>query len=172
MRPITIIQFSAPKSTRLDPPPTSKPNLINSYEIHPSFIARVQEQSFSRENGENSYAHLQEFKQLCSCLHILAMSHETLKWKLFLFSLTGLAKLWYARAIESVKGECEVLQSKFHITNEDMTAMHMTMLRESHEGQVDKQGHPNGGGGGGLKLIRFESPRWRPKSSSSPPRNP
>ena len=47
--------------------------------------------------------------------------------------------------------------------------MHMTMLRESHENQVDQQGHPNGERG--LKLIRFESPRWRPKSSLSPPWN-
>jgi hypothetical protein len=44
--------------------------------------------------------------------------------------------------------------------------MHMTMLGESHEGQRDQQGHPNREGG--PKLIRFESPRWRPKSSSSP----
>jgi hypothetical protein len=52
--------------------------------------------------------------------------------------------------------------------NEDMASMHMTMLGESHEGQRDQQGHPNRGGG--PKLIRFESPRWRPKSSSSPSR--
>jgi hypothetical protein len=46
--------------------------------------------------------------------------------------------------------------------------MHMTMLWESHEGQRDQQGHPNREGG--PKLIRFESPKWRPKSSSSPSR--
>jgi hypothetical protein len=46
----------------------------------------------------------------------------------------------------------------------------MTMLGELHGGQGDQQGHLNREGG--LKLIRFESPRWRPKSSSSPPRNP
>jgi hypothetical protein len=45
----------------------------------------------------------------------------------------------------------------------------MTMLRELHGGQGDQQGHPNREGG--PKLIRFESPRWRPKSSLSPPRN-
>jgi hypothetical protein len=46
--------------------------------------------------------------------------------------------------------------------------MHMTMLGESHEGQRDQQGHPNREGG--PKLIRFESPRWRTKSSLSPSR--
>jgi hypothetical protein len=45
----------------------------------------------------------------------------------------------------------------------------MTMLGELHGGQGDQQGHPNREGGS--KLIRFESPRWRPKSSLSPPRN-
>jgi hypothetical protein len=54
--------------------------------------------------------------------------------------------------------------------DEDMASMHMTMLGESHEGQRDQQGHPNREGG--PKLIRFESPRWRPKSNSSPSRAP
>jgi hypothetical protein len=46
----------------------------------------------------------------------------------------------------------------------------MTMLGKLHGGQGDQQGHPNREGSS--KLIRFESPRWRPKSSLSPPRNP
>jgi hypothetical protein len=46
----------------------------------------------------------------------------------------------------------------------------MTMLGELHGGRGDQQGHLNREGG--LKLIRFESSRWRPKSSFSPPRNP
>ena len=93
---IPIIQFAAPKGASLEPPPSSKPILTHSYEIRPCFITKVQEQSFSREKDDNPYAHLREFEQVCSCLHILGMSHETLKWKLFLFSLTGLAKLCYA----------------------------------------------------------------------------
>jgi hypothetical protein len=44
------------------------------------------------------------------------MSHKTLKWKLFSFSLTGLAKLWYTRTVESAQGEWEVLRSKFCLT--------------------------------------------------------
>ena len=91
---IPIIQFTDPKGARL--------------EICPCFITKDQEQSFSREKHDNPYAHLRELEQVCSCLHILGMSHETLKWKLFLFSLTGLAKLWYAQTIESVQGDWEV----------------------------------------------------------------
>jgi hypothetical protein len=53
--------------------------------------------------------------------------------------------------------------------DEDMASTHMTILGESHGGQGDQQGHPNQEGG--LKLIRFKSPRWRPKSSSSPHQN-
>ena len=44
------------------------------------------------------------------------MSRKTLKWKLFLFSLTGLAKLWYTRTVESAQGEWEVLRAKFCLT--------------------------------------------------------
>ena len=49
-----------------------------------------------------------------------------------------------------------------------MSSMHTTMLRD--RGQEDQRGCPNREGGS--KLIRFESPRWRPKSSSSPSRGP
>ena len=113
---IPIIQFTAPKGVSLEPPPSSKPILTNSYEIRPCFITIVQELSFSRKKDDNPYAHLLEFKQVCSCLHISGMSHETLKWKLFPFSLMGLAKLWYTRTIESAQGEWEVLQAKFCLT--------------------------------------------------------
>ena len=54
--------------------------------------------------------------------------------------------------------------------NEDMTSIHMTMLREPYGDQGDQRGCPNREGG--PKLIRFESPRWRPKSSSSLSRPP
>ena len=53
---------------------------------------------------------------MCSCFHISCMSHKTLKWKLFPFSLIGLVKLWYTRTIESAQGEWEVLQAKFCLT--------------------------------------------------------
>ena len=53
---------------------------------------------------------------MCSCLHISGMSHKTLKWELFPFSLMGLAKLWYTRTVESVQEEWEVLQAKFCLT--------------------------------------------------------
>ena len=88
----SINQFVAPTGAQLEPPESSKPILTSGYELRPSLINLVQEQSFSGEGTENSYTHLREFKKTCACLHIAGMSHETLKWKLFLFSMTGRAK--------------------------------------------------------------------------------
>jgi hypothetical protein len=87
-----INQFAAPTGMQLEPPESSKLILTPDYELRPSLINLVQEQSFSGEGDENPYTHLREFEQTCACLHIAGMSHETLKWKLFPFSLTGRAK--------------------------------------------------------------------------------
>jgi hypothetical protein len=45
------------------------------------------------------------FEEVCSCLVIRGMSHGTLKWKLFPFSLMRIAKKWYAQTIIGVKGD-------------------------------------------------------------------
>jgi hypothetical protein len=113
---IPIIPFTAPKGASLQPPPSSKPILTNSYELCPCFITKVQEHSFSRGKDDNPYAHLREFEQVCSCVHISGMSHETLKQKLFPFTLTGLVILWYTRTVESAQREWKVLQAKFCLT--------------------------------------------------------
>ena len=55
---IPIIQFAAPMGASLEPPPSSKPILTNRYELHPCFIAKVLEQSFSGGKDDNPYAHL------------------------------------------------------------------------------------------------------------------
>ena len=112
---MSIYQYASPRSTRLEPPLLSQPILSDSYELRPSFITKVQEHIFSKDEKENPYIHLCEFEQVCSCLHISGMSQETLKWKSFPFSLTGLAKLWYTQNVGSVQGEWEVLQTKFCI---------------------------------------------------------
>ena len=60
----TIHQLSAPKGEFLEPPQSSKPITTSSYELFPSFIAMVQEQTFSGFDYENPYHHLREFEQL------------------------------------------------------------------------------------------------------------
>jgi hypothetical protein len=52
----------------------------------------IQDKSFSKEGNENPYSHLQEFEETYTCLHITGMSDKTVGWKLFLFTLMGIAK--------------------------------------------------------------------------------
>jgi hypothetical protein len=73
----------------------------------------VQNQTFSGKEDENPHTHLNEFEQTCACLHIKGMSNETLRWKLFPFSLEGKAKIWYSRTTPSKEGSWEALCSSF-----------------------------------------------------------
>jgi hypothetical protein len=65
----------------------------------------VQDQFFSGEGDENPYSHLNEFEQTYACLCIAGMLDETLRWKLFPFSLAGKAKRWYKLTIGSRQGD-------------------------------------------------------------------
>ena len=69
------------------------------------------------------------------------------------------------KAIDDMHVTLEIL----FVACEDMTSVHTTMLGEWHRDQRDQYGFSNRDGG--PKLIRFESPRWRPKSCSSPSRS-
>jgi hypothetical protein len=108
-----IYKFFAPKGDLLEPPPSSHPILIDGYELRPAFIAMVQAKSFSGLADEDPYTHLREFEQMCSCRSIASMTQETLKWKLFLFSLLGRVKKWYAHSIRDVNGNWDELRDKF-----------------------------------------------------------
>jgi hypothetical protein len=105
----TLFNFSASKGDHLEPPPSSHSIETSSYELRPGFIAMVRERSFSGDKDESPYSHLREFEQLCSCLVIAGMSQDTLKWKLFTFSLMGIAKQWYLLSVRSMEGNWECL---------------------------------------------------------------
>jgi hypothetical protein len=90
-----IYYFSAPKGKYLEPATSSHPIEAERYEIHLDFISLVIELNFAGVFDENLYKHLQDFKEICATLMISGMNHETLKWKIFLFSLMGWAKWWY-----------------------------------------------------------------------------
>jgi hypothetical protein len=62
---------------------------------------------------ENPYKHLQDFEEICATLMISGMNHETLKWKAFLFSLTGLGKQWYKLHVSSCHGSWAILKDHF-----------------------------------------------------------
>jgi hypothetical protein len=87
-----IYQYAASMSTSHRPKESSKPILTPAYDLRPCLIAMVQNQSFSGKEDENPYLHLQEFEQISDCLRIEGMSVETLRWKLFPFSLKRRAK--------------------------------------------------------------------------------
>ena len=114
MDSIPIFQISAPKGEYLDPLPSSQPIETTCYELRPSLIAVVRAQSFAGIKDENPYAHLREFEQNCSIITIPGMPQDTLKWKLFPFSLMGLAKKWHAQDVGSVEGSWEALKDKFY----------------------------------------------------------
>ena len=111
MKPIPNPTLSASKGEF--PKPPSKLKLSSDYELHPGLIAMVRAQPFSGHENENPCNHLLEFEKMCSCLSISGMTLETLRWKLFPFSLTGKAKQWYMFAIESANGDCDELKDKF-----------------------------------------------------------
>ena len=113
MNSTPIYQYTKPTSASFGLPKSIEPILTPGYELRPCFIKLIQEQSFSGEGDENPYSHLLEFEQTCACLHIAGMSNKTIRWKLFLFSLTGRAKQWYSQTIGSMQGDWETLHSKF-----------------------------------------------------------
>ena len=100
-----IYQYAKPTSASLKPPESLDPIITPGYELRLYFIKMIRDKSFSREGNENPYSHLQEFEQIYACLHIAGMSDKTLRWKLFLFSLTGGAKQWYSLTVESMQGD-------------------------------------------------------------------
>jgi hypothetical protein len=84
-----IYSFSTPEGTYLEPATSLDPIEAEGYDTHPNFITLVRELNFDGSLDENPYKHLQDFEEICATLMISGMNHETLKWKAFLFSLTG-----------------------------------------------------------------------------------
>jgi hypothetical protein len=84
---IPIFQFSAPTETSLVPWESSQPIQTPNYKLSPRLITMVQSLSFLGGVDENPYLHIRDFEQTCDCLRIECMSDQTLRWKLFPFSL-------------------------------------------------------------------------------------
>ena len=71
--------------------------------------------TFSGHDNENPCHHLREFEEMCLCLSISGMTQETLRWKLFPFSLMEKVKQWYTHAIESTNGDWDEFKDKFRL---------------------------------------------------------
>jgi hypothetical protein len=108
-----IYKYAEPTSASLKPPESLEPIITPGFEVNPCFIKLIQDNSFLGEGDENPYSYLQEFEQIYACLRIVGMLDNTLRWKLFPFSLMGRAKHWYNQTIESMQGDWETLCSKF-----------------------------------------------------------
>jgi hypothetical protein len=108
-----IYSFSAPKGKYLQLATSLHPIEAEVYEIHPDFISLVRELNFAGGLDENPYEHLQDFEEICATLIISGMNHETLKWKAFLFLLTGWAKQWSKLHVSSCHGSCFIFKDQF-----------------------------------------------------------
>jgi hypothetical protein len=73
----------------------------------------IRKLSFLGEGIANPHPHLREFEQICDLFSIEGMSDKTIRWKLFLFSLTRKAKQWYHKTVGSVQGDWGTLRSEF-----------------------------------------------------------
>ena len=77
MEQLSLLQLSSPKSEFYEPAPSADPILSTSYELDSVYIAFVQGNSFSGRDYENSYHHLREFEQVCSCKKISGMTRNS-----------------------------------------------------------------------------------------------
>jgi hypothetical protein len=111
-----IYNFSALEGKYLEPVTSLHSIEAEGYKIHPNFISLVREFNFVGGLDENRYKHLQDFEEICATLMILGMNQETLKWKVFLFSLTGWAKQWYKLYVSSCHGSWVIFKDLFCFT--------------------------------------------------------
>ena len=73
----------------------------------------VRAQTFSGLETEDLDLDLQVFEELCTCLVIPGISQETLRWKLFPFSLMGKAEQWYTHNVRGMIQDWEELRDDF-----------------------------------------------------------
>ena len=104
---------AVPSRVYLELPQSCHPILSDGYEIHPSLVAMVRAQSFSGRKDDCPYAHLQVFEENCSLLIIPGTTQHTLRWKLFPFSLTREARIWYNQTARGVGGDWIQLKDEF-----------------------------------------------------------
>ena len=107
--------LSAPREEFPEPPPSTRIILTSGYELFPGLITLVRKPSFSGLESENPYHHLSDFEHVCSLFAIAGMTQDTLKWKLFPFSLIGKAEQWYTYTVGSVHDNWEELRDKFYL---------------------------------------------------------
>ena len=120
-------QLSTSEDEFSEPSTSPRPFMTSGYELHPRIIAMVRAQTFSGLESEDPDLHLQGFEELCLCLVIPGMSQETLKWKLFPFSLTGKAEQWYTHNVRGMIQDWEEFRDDFCLSFSSLS--HTASLR-------------------------------------------
>ena len=72
------------------------------FEIRTGLISMVQASQFCGLPSEDANAHLQHFLELCDTIVIKDVAQDSIRLRLFPFSLTGKAKQWFYQNKEAV----------------------------------------------------------------------
>ena len=123
----SIHQLSTSEDEFSEPSTSSRRFMTSSYELHPRIIAMVRAQTFSGLENEDPDDHLWVFEELWSYLVVPGMSQESLRWKLFRFSLVGKAEQWYTHNVRGTIQDWEELRDDFCLLFS--SASHTTFLR-------------------------------------------
>jgi len=95
---LTLGECLTPKAVDLKFQESNKKPELGSYELKPGIIRIAAVDSFSGEDDENPYKHLEKLKQVCHTFHQDGVPVEWVKWNLFPFTLVDKANKWYQAA--------------------------------------------------------------------------
>ena len=95
---LTLRECLTPKAVDLKFQESNKKPELGSYELKPGIIRIAAVDSFSGEDDENPYKHLEKLKQVCHTFHQDGVPVEWVKWNLFPFTLVDKANKWYQAA--------------------------------------------------------------------------
>src|SRR6185312_3014817 len=90
----TLRQFSAPSNTHI-PIGLNNDQGIDGFEIKAGLVNMVQASPFCGKASEDAHAHLQNFLEVSSIINPKGTTMDTVRLRLFPFSLIGKAKTWF-----------------------------------------------------------------------------
>ncbi|KAH6803866.1 hypothetical protein C2S51_032113 [Perilla frutescens var. frutescens] len=85
----------------------------NNFELKSGLIGMVQQHQYGGHKTENPNAHLQQFLEICSTIKMNGVSDDSIRLRLFSFSLRDASKDWYHSLDLSTVDTWEALAHKF-----------------------------------------------------------
>ena len=98
----SLREFSAPSNENIRTGPTLQTRNLE-FELKPSLINMVQATPFSGRIHEDARSHLQNFLEIANTFTLKDVSRDIILLRLFPFSLTGKAKLWFYANKEEIR---------------------------------------------------------------------